>query len=173
MIVRSTGLKFHQTHCVSGIQMLCLALTPTATTAAPSHRGIQKPGRPRLTLQPPLTAPKQTARSSVVCHSSARMQHHALKLPAADVLQRLVKVLLARLDGARLLLVPRQVRVYQLNQPIEVLCRHLRRPPPSAKKGPPGNSSARAHRFVLLVKVVDVSVQDLDKELDGGRRFHA
>lgn len=28
------------------------------------------------------------------------------------------------------------------------------------------------HRFVLLVKVVDVSVEDLDKQLDGRGRLH-
>jgi hypothetical protein len=30
-----------------------------------------------------------------------------------------------------------------------------------------------AYRFVLLVKVVDVAVEDLDEELDRGRRLHA
>lgn len=29
------------------------------------------------------------------------------------------------------------------------------------------------YSFVLLVKVVDVAVQDLDKELNGGGRLHA
>jgi len=30
-----------------------------------------------------------------------------------------------------------------------------------------------AYGFVLLVKVVDVSVEDLDEQLDRGGRFHA
>ena len=58
---------------------------------------------------------------------SARVQHHAFILPTPDVLQRLVEVLLARLNRSRLLLVARQVRVNQLNQTVEVLGRHLRR----------------------------------------------
>ena len=58
---------------------------------------------------------------------SARVENHALVLPALDILERLVEVLPAALDGSRLLLVAVQVGVDKLDEPIDILGRHLTR----------------------------------------------
>ncbi len=51
----------------------------------------------------------------------ARVQHNALKLPAPNVLQRLVEVLLALLHRHRVALAARNVGVDQLDEPVYIL----------------------------------------------------
>ena len=58
-------------------------------------------------------------------HTSARVENHTLVLPALDILERLVEVLPAALDGSRLLLVAVQVGVDKLDEPVDILSRHL------------------------------------------------
>lgn len=98
------------------------------------------------------------------------MQHDALVLPAADVLQRLMEVLLAALHRGRLLLVAGHIGVDQLDETVHVLGRHLSdmlAPLPSSEK------MRATHRFVLLIKVVHVAIENLHKQLDRRSRLHA
>ena len=81
-----------------------------------------------------------------------------------------MEVLPAALDGGRVLLVAVEVGVDELDEAVEVLGRHLEEGIVRWERLCVGG--CLAYRFVLLVKVVDVAVEDLDEELDGGCRLH-
>lgn len=83
-------------------------------------------------------------------------------------------MLLAVLDRGRVLLIPGKIGVNQFDEPVEVLGSYLETEAVSMD----GRIGERlrvmsAYRFVVLIKVVHISVQDFHKELDGCRRFHA
>lgn len=81
------------------------------------------------------------------------LSHDALVIPRPDVLEGALEVALRPVKaGVRLVLAGLQVGVDELDETVEVL-------------GGDG--------LVLLVKVVDVTVEDLDKELDGNSSVHA
>lgn len=82
-----------------------------------------------------------------------RLRHHPLILPRPNILQRPLEMPARGLQTRVGFPVVRlQVRVDQLDQPVQVLGRD---------------------RLVLLVEVVHVAVQDLDEELHGDGRVHA
>ena len=101
-----------------------------------------------------------------------RVQHDSLILLALNYLKSLQEMLLARLDRSRVLLVAGQVGVNELDQAVEILGRDLFEETVLATGkgvGPnegAGQDASFTYRFVLLVKVVDISVEDLDKQLN-------
>lgn len=93
------------------------------------------------------TVPTLPLRSTL----SLRPRLHPLIIPTPNILQSPLKVPPRILQPTRVL-GSIKIRMYQLDQPIQVL---------------------RSHSLVLLVEVVDVAVQDLDEELDGDGGVHA
>jgi hypothetical protein len=121
---------------------------------------------PRSTLQVPYytLASKKQARFPEIKDSygiqsktrksySLPLNDNTLVLTGTDVLERPLEMTLRPIEaGIRFVLGRVQVRVDELDKPVEVLCRD---------------------GFVLLVEVVDVAVEDLHEELDGDGCVHA
>jgi hypothetical protein len=69
--------------------------------------------------------------------------------------------------------------VDELNQAVQVFCRHLQEFVVVSMRSWSGNVSCtshesfRAYRLVLLVEVINVSIEDLDEELDRHGGVHA
>lgn len=118
-------------------------------------------------LPPPLTENPLSLK-----HHLVGIQDDALILSVPYIVQSLVEVFSAALNRSRVLLITRQVRVNELNQTINVFGGHLQHV--SHKSFQIFSlSPTPTYRFVLLVKVVHVAIQDLNKQLDRRRRLHA
>ena len=86
-------------------------------------------------------------------HSLSGIGDYTFEIPGSDVIQCALEVTLRALQaGIGLIFIGLQVRVDELDEAVEVL----------------GGDS-----FVLLIEVVDVTVEDLDEEFDGDRGVHA
>ncbi len=108
-------------------------------------------------------------------------KHDSLVFLALDHLQSVQEMLLARFNRGRILRISRQVRVDQLDQTIEVLrgdlltVKLVAHSASDASEEP--NSAIDCHagtyRFILLVEIVHVTIEDLDEQLDRGGGLHA
>jgi hypothetical protein len=81
------------------------------------------------------------------------LNHDTLVVPRPDVLQGTLEVALRAVEaGVRFVLASLQIGVNELDETVEIL---------------------RGDCLVLLVEIVDVAVEDLDKEFDGHGGIHA
>ena len=96
--------------------------------------------------------------------SSFCLRDNALVLPTLNVVQRPLKMLLGSFQ-ARALLVRLQIRVDELNQAVKVFCGDLSRDGQYVLLDIGTVGVNWTHRLVLLIEVVDISVQYLDEEL--------
>lgn len=89
-----------------------------------------------------------------------RSQNDPLILLALDDLERVKEVFLTVLDGCRILLVPGEVRVDELDQPVQIFRGDLESSQlmPSTTYECLWEGSVQAYRLIMLVKVVDISV---------------
>lgn len=105
----------------------------------------------------------------VLLHSSLRLRNNALILSRRDVIERPLEVL-ARVLKTRSVFIGIEIRMDELDEAVQVLGRDLFRV-----------KSANyimelllrsTYGLILLVKVVDVAVEDLNEELHTDRGIH-
>jgi hypothetical protein len=98
-------------------------------------------------------APTEKEEPSYISINLLSLSHDTLVVPRPDVLQGTLEVALRAVEtGVRFVLAGLQIGVDELDETVEIL---------------------RGDCLVLLVEVVDVAVEDFDKEFDGHGGIHA
>ena len=92
------------------------------------------------------------------------LRDDALVLPTRDIVQRSLEMLFGSFQ-ARALLVRLQIRVDELNEAVKIFRGDLSRDGQYVLLEIDTGGLNWAHRLVLLIEVVDISVQYLDEEL--------